>query len=152
MIIDRLSEKSTSVCGSLKDNCIVWNGSRDENGYGKIMQDRKSWSVHRISWLYHHGPIPEGKEVCHRCDRRACWNPDHLFVATHDENMKDAANKGRAKGPKGIEHWSSKLNEKSVKLIRNLYRRGNGRILAKRFGVTDGNIYMVAHRRSWKHV
>lgn len=40
-----------------------------------------------------------GKEAAHRCDRPRCVNPDHLFLATHAENMADMGAKGRHRIP-----------------------------------------------------
>jgi hypothetical protein len=37
------------------------------------------------------GPIPDGLELHHLCGVHACWNPDHLKVVTHAENMAFAA-------------------------------------------------------------
>jgi hypothetical protein len=39
--------------------------------------------THRLGWKLLRGPIPEGKELHHRCGVYACWNPDHLQVVTH---------------------------------------------------------------------
>ena len=34
----------------------------------------------RLGWKLLRGPIPEGKELHHRCGVYACWNPDHLQI------------------------------------------------------------------------
>jgi HNH endonuclease len=34
------------------------------------------------------GPIPDGKELHHRCGVYACWNPEHLEPVTHAENQR----------------------------------------------------------------
>lgn len=65
---------------------------------------REDWSnyttvgkiqAHRLSyWVFTGIKPPENREVCHNCDRKGCINPDHLFVGTHGDNMRDAMNKG----------------------------------------------------------
>lgn len=44
--------------------------------------DGKPVSVmyHRYVWELRHGPIPDGYEVDHKCNNRACCNVEHLQV------------------------------------------------------------------------
>lgn len=30
-----------------------------------------------------------GIEICHKCDVKGCWNPEHIYVGTHGTNRSD---------------------------------------------------------------
>ena len=77
-------------------DCLLWNASKDRNGYGRVknLETGKIVRVHRYSYEINHGPIPEGLYVLHKCDTPSCFNPDHLFVGTQQDNMRDWASKG----------------------------------------------------------
>lgn len=85
--------------------CQEWILSRDRLGYGRLkisLGDRQSFrftSAHRFAWELTNGPIPDGMNVLHACDNRACCNPAHLFLGTQKDNMIDMHAKGR--GAKG---------------------------------------------------
>lgn len=77
------------------DGCWLWRSAIVANGYGGVKHNGKMVRAHRASWLIHYGPIPDGLQVCHRCDVKPCVNPEHLFVGTHKDNMRDCVEKGR---------------------------------------------------------
>lgn len=87
------------------ESCWVWTGrARCKQGYGAFSIGNKERLAHRVSYEHFNGWIPEGKLVLHRCDNTRCVNPEHLFLGTHSDNLRDAYSKGR--GPKGYRRTS----------------------------------------------
>src|SRR5687767_13592759 len=79
--------------------CWEWQFSLNKFGYGKLGWKRKTCAAHRIAWWLTYGPIPEGLHVCHRCNNKRCVRPDHLYLATDDQNRRDAIRDGLFKRP-----------------------------------------------------
>lgn len=78
--------------------CWLWLSQRTPGGYGQFHfgpRGTPPWYAHRLSWELANGPVPDGLSVLHHCDTPACVNPQHLFVGTHTDNMRDASRKGR---------------------------------------------------------
>jgi len=88
--------------------------------------------------------------VCHRCDNRACVNPEHLWLGTNDENMADMAQKRRAAF--GRRQHLAKLDEDKVRQIRAIGSSMKQRDLAKQFGVSQRAVVMILHNITWRHV
>ena len=94
MIVDRFWSKVNKSAG-----CWTWNKTLNRDGYGGIQIAGKYWLAHRYAMVLE-GHNIDGKVVCHKCDNPACVRPDHLFVGTQADNVKDMINKGRYVKPK----------------------------------------------------
>ena len=75
--------------------CWLWMRHCARTGYGQVRFHGRMWNAHRVAWTLTRGPIPDGLCVCHKCDTPACINPDHLFLGTYTDNMRDAVKKDR---------------------------------------------------------
>ena len=86
------------------DGCLVWTGAKTKGGYGTITIANKSIRAHRYAWERLNGPIPDGMHVDHTCWNRACVDPDHLRLATPQQNgrYREGANRNSSTGIRGV--------------------------------------------------
>jgi hypothetical protein len=133
-------------------DCWTWLAGRNHWGYGTFGINRHSFLAHRVAWEMKNGPIPLGVCVLHRCDNRPCLNPDHLFLGTQTENVRDMDEKGRRKPPRGERNASSRLKASDIPEIRLLYGKLSGPKTGERFGVSSSTIYKVWHGEKWQWV
>lgn len=133
------------------DACWEWAGARADNGYGRFRGDRSQYAQ-RTSWILANGPIPNGLFVCHACDNRACVNPAHLFLGTHQDNLADMVAKGRSL--RGERHNKAELTETDVLAIRTLWAVGGmtQQQIANRFGTNKANVSQIVRGKKWKHL
>lgn len=76
--------------------CWLWTGCKNRLGYGDFWVGRgKHMNAPRVSWMFHYGEILDNMDVLHRCDNPPCVNPEHLFLGTQEDNMRDCFLKGR---------------------------------------------------------
>ena len=75
--------------------CIEWTGAKTATGYGRAHAGGKHWLAHRLFYTVYRGEIPKGMYVCHSCDVPSCVNPEHLFLGTQADNLRDMDAKGR---------------------------------------------------------
>lgn len=154
--------------------CWLWTLSTRQ-GYGQFHLGPRIVDAHRAFYAHFRGPIPDGMFVCHSCDVRACVNPDHLFIGTPLDNMRDMDRKGRrvvsTAQPKtrGDSHWtrrrpeilrtgeSSKSSKLTIEDAREILRLsysalGTQREIAAKFSVTQSVVSNIRNGRRWPDV
>jgi len=132
--------------------CISHKGGK---GYPVTKINQKHYSVHRLFYEKFIGPIPEGMEVCHKCDNPQCINPDHLFIGTHADNMRDMCAKGRNNyilPPvlKGELNPGAKLSPSQVLEIRKDERKRKE--IAEQYHISLTTVCEIKNRIKWKHL
>lgn len=137
----RLSSRSRRT----ESGCLEYTGHCRPAGYGQIGVGRTPMDVHRASWILEHGEIPENMLILHKCDNPPCFNIEHLYAGTHQDNVRDRVSRGRSSGAKGLANANGKLTDNQIIAIRARYKPGvrpwlqTGRSsseLATEFGVT----------------
>ncbi len=131
-LIEDLSVPEPNTGCWLNLNCR--SGKR---GYGFIRFGARRVRAHRASWEAFNGPIPEQMHILHKCDTPQCVNPDHLFLGTHDDNMRDRKEKGRCAVLRGEKSGMAKLSDADVLVVRERLGRGErGSSIARSIGVS----------------
>lgn len=148
-LADRFWSKVTK-----SDDCWNWIGTITKDGYGHIEIDGKVRRAHRVSWEFSYGPIERGLMVLHKCDNRACVRPDHLFLGTNDDNMRDMRLKGRsapvAHDYRGERNPNVRLTTEQAARVKH----GNERAcdLAREFGVPHATVHSIRRGKNWRHL
>lgn len=109
----------------LNGECLEWMGTRNEHGYGVVNLGKRGIKAlaHRLSYAIYKGDISPGKGVLHKCDNPCCVLPEHLYLGTQQDNLKDMRDRNRAKPPPLMKLSRSGLRGISLD-------RGSGRWMA----------------------
>lgn len=143
---------------NVTSGCWEWTGSK-RGEYGRMIigsrtdGTRRSASAHRVSYELAYGEIPNGMEICHKCDNPCCVNPIHLFAGTRKDNIDDRERKGRNNPPKGEKHAKAKLTEVDVLIIRTKRLQGvSFGKLAEEYGVCKKTIQDAVSGKNWSYL
>lgn len=119
--------------------CWIWSASLRKDGYGQVHFRGQARAAHKVAWILERFELGRGECVCHACDNPACVRPDHLFVGTHEDNVRDKVAKGRH--PTGSNCWQAKLSDEDVGAIRAAVLGGQSqKLVAAQFGINQGYV------------
>lgn len=158
------------------ETCWLWQGNRSSKGYGRFGVGYDRIAAHRFAYQLTYGLILPGLFCCHHCDTRLCVRPEHLFLGTQRDNMRDMSSKGRsgahahpetlARGERNGSHThpekirrgaqspTAKLTDEKVRTMRYLRatEQWTWARLAAHFGVSLTLVRKVVIREMWRHV
>lgn len=133
------------------DECWLWRGAVNRGtGYGNYhipngikipeLASGPNAYAHRAAFYLHTGiPLTTGDVIAHRCDQRICCNPFHLFRTTHDGNVQDKVNKGRA--------WRKLTADTYAEVVSAIKSGEPVPAVADRHGISKGYAYVIASGR-----
>jgi hypothetical protein len=125
--------------------CWCWVGA-SQHGRGVFKYKGRDRKAPQVAYMLYTGEIPAGLFVCHTCDNPMCVNPDHLWLGTAKDNMRDCVSKKRhlfgKKSPRAI------LTEVEVLAI---YRSPlSHREAALQHQISKSTVKDIRAGRSWK--
>lgn len=137
------------------DDCWEWKSGRARAGAG-IMRlkmedgDKVTVMVSRVSYMLVNGIVGSDTLVCHSCDNPPCFNPNHLFPGTYEDNVHDMIRKGRKVVKRGMENPTSILTDDDVLEIIKMRDDGKTGIeIARSFDIPDSAVYRILNGKLW---
>jgi hypothetical protein len=106
MYFDRWSTECLAMCflpfvrvarfpnARLGTPCWMWEGARNEVGYGVIVLPDGPMTAGRFALEWVLRTELGDYQALHRCDEASCANPLHLYAGMHDENARDRSARG----------------------------------------------------------
>lgn len=134
--------------------CWLWMGSRytqyGKPTYGQTMFRGERTGAHRVAFMLWKGDIPEGLDILHSCDVKACVNPGHLRVGTHQENIREAFAKLPAGHFGGERNGRARLTWEKVRAMRADHTRGASQSsLSAKYGVSQSAVSQIVRGVKW---
>ena len=126
-----------------KDKCWNWTAALNNQGYGFFWYKEKMCLSHRMAWALTKGDIIDNGLVLHKCDNPKCVNPEHLYIGTASDNMKDRSDRNPYIS-NGERRHLRKLGGQDIDKIICLRASGmNQRDTAKIMEVSQWNIWNI---------
>lgn len=129
--------------------CIAWPYRLNSAGYGLAVIGGKQKAASRWMCILAHGePLPPRNHAAHRCGNPACVNPNHLYWATHKENMADKKLHGTDN--RGERNGKTSLTVADVKAIRSA--PPHLKPLMEKYGLSKHAVSKIRSGKRWGHV
>lgn len=146
------------------DHCLLWTGCVDDQGYGRVKVNAKSYLVHALSLALRDGlrDVPKKNQaeqllvVRHKCTAKHCFRPSHLELGTHAQNSMDKERDGTQ--PRGEAHQSASITQEVAAEIKLSWRKpGTADFVsvkdrAVRFGVSVSLVYQIDCGNTWREL
>lgn len=137
------------------DECWLWNGNIDRNGFGRFSFEGKILMSHRVAYmLKHKAAIRKTTIVLQTCGNKVCCNPAHLDASTWKDKLESMAGEKRIRGyaQRGEDNTQATLTEEIVLKIRSMYKRGIFGVtrVSKALGIPKSTVGDVARNKWWK--
>lgn len=156
--IEMARSRSKRVPSFVGSDCWLWLGDIGDTGYARIHYTgegkKGSYRLSRVML-----GLGRGNKMCalHKCDVRACVNPDHLYVGTVTQNVHDMLARGRHRYKferfRGDKHPMAKLTEDDVRKVFLRLNCGESQAsIARTLGVHAGAIQSIACGKNWAHL
>lgn len=73
--------------------CLAWTAGGSQ-GYGYVQTPKQGkLRVHVVTFEAVNGPVPDGMDLAHLCERRPCSRPDHVRPKGRQANAREGANR-----------------------------------------------------------
>lgn len=149
-VLSLLARFQSKVMPEPNTGCWIWTACLNGNGYGSINVSKgRAALAHRVSYELHKGKIPKGLCALHTCDNTWCVNPDHLFLGTIQDNVKDRDHKNRVQH--GQTHFRAKVEKIHIGIIKEAVSLGFPRKeIAKYFRLSKTGLQSIITNKHWK--
>lgn len=143
------SERFVEKYEVVPSGCFQWKSKTE---YPKFFVSGAYIKASRYAWQKANGrTLSQDEHVCHKCDNPRCVNPEHLFVGTHTDNMRDKVRKGRSPDLRSEKNGRAVLDKQKANAIRELHATGklSQDRIGSLFGVSQETVSRVVLRKAW---
>jgi hypothetical protein len=129
--------------------------SINKKGYLSVYLSKNSkkhtLTIHRIVAIAFIENINNKPQVNHIDGDKKNNSVSNLEWCTNEENRVHAVKNGLT--PRGIKHFSAKINDNDVINIRQMFKDGNTAIeIKKHYPISIKTIYSIKYKNTWKHL
>lgn len=142
-IFNKLKSKRVKNPGC---SCWIWPGGKSSTGYGMMTIGAKRYKVHRLMYWVYNGEHPGEQLVRHTYDNRLCFNPKHLILGSHSDNINDMVERKRHRG--GCVKGVVKVTPVTRVLIKHDHFAGYSiTVIARKYGISRSYVDDIVHDR-----